>query len=152
MSSEALNDYRCAAETHRQVRQHLQATVQPGQTLSSIAESIEEGVRSLTGHQGLDTGDALEAGMAFPTGLCLNNVAAHWTPNPGQKEMVLKKDDVVSVDFGVHVQGWIVDSAFTIAFDPTYDNLLDAVKAATNTGVKVGILLYKPIQCRIKPL
>jgi methionyl aminopeptidase len=40
------------------------------------------------------------------------------------------------VDIGVHVNGRIVDSAFTMAFDPVYDNLLAAVKDATNTGVR----------------
>lgn len=74
--------------------------------------------------------------MGFPTGLCLNHVAAHWTPNPGAKEVVLKYDDVLSVDFGVHVNGLIVDSAFTVASNPVYDNLLASVKAATNTGLK----------------
>ena len=44
--------------------------------------------------------------------------------------------DVLKVDFGVHVKGRIVDSAFTLNFEPTYDPLLAAVKAATNAGVK----------------
>ena len=47
-------------------------------------------------------------------------------------------DDLLKVDFGVHVNGRIVDSAFTVAFNPAYDNLLAAVKAATNTGLKVS--------------
>ncbi|RBQ75422.1 hypothetical protein VDGD_00770 [Verticillium dahliae] len=74
--------------------------------------------------------------MGFPTGLCLNHQTAHYTPNPGQKAVVLQEQDVMKVDFGVHLNGWIVDSAFTMAFDPTYDNLLAAVKEATNEGVK----------------
>jgi len=36
----------------------------------------------------------------------------------------------------VHINGRIVDSAFTMSFDPKYDNLLAAVKDATNTGVR----------------
>ncbi|GES66633.1 methionine aminopeptidase 2 [Aspergillus terreus] len=131
-----LTDYRQAAEIHRQVRQYAQAElIKPGASLQSIAEGIEDGVRALCGHQGLDTGDALKAGMGFPTGLCLNNIAAHWTPNPGGKDVILEKSDVLKVDFGVHVNGRIVDSAFTVAFDHTYDNLLTAVKEATNTGI-----------------
>jgi len=110
--------------------------------MSKLADEIEEGVRALTGHQGLETGDALKAGMGFPTGLCLNNVGAHWTPNPGGKEVVLQYDDVLKVDFGVHVNGRIVDSAFTVATNPVYDNLLAAVKAATNTGLKVSPPVY----------
>ena len=33
--------------------------------------------------------------------------------------------------------GRIIDSAFTVAFNPKYDKLLEAVKESTNTGVKV---------------
>jgi methionyl aminopeptidase len=42
----------------------------------------------------------------------------------------------MKVDFGVHVNGRIVDSAFTMTFDPVYDPLLAAVKDATNTGIR----------------
>jgi methionyl aminopeptidase len=43
---------------------------------------------------------------------------------------------VLKVDIGVHVKGRIVDSAFTLNFEPTYNTLLQAVQAATNTGVR----------------
>ncbi|KAL1649348.1 hypothetical protein SLS61_006456 [Didymella pomorum] len=136
MDEDFLNDYRKAAEVHCQVRQYVQMIAQPGITMAQLADEIEDGVRALVGHQATETGDALKAGMGFPTGLCLNNVAAHWTPNPGQKDVVFQYDDVLSVDFGVHVNGRIVDSAFTIAHNPIYDNLLEGVKAATYTGLK----------------
>ena len=51
---------------------------------------------------------------------------------------VLQDGDVLKVDIGVHVKGRILDSAFTMAFDHTYDNLVEAVKAATNTGIRVS--------------
>ncbi|KAF3897939.1 Methionine aminopeptidase 2 [Trichophyton interdigitale] len=136
MNDGFLADYRQAAEVHRQVRQYVQSITKPGVSMSELAHEIETGVRALTGHEGIETGDALKAGLAFPTGLCLNNVAAHWTPNPGAKEVILQHDDVLKIDFGVHVNGRIVDSAFTMASNPVYDNLLTAVKAATNTGLK----------------
>lgn len=135
LQSEFLSDYREAAEIHRQVRQYAKKTIRPGQTLTEIAETIENGVRSLTGHSGLAEGDALIGGMGFPCGLSLNHCAAHYTPNAGNK-MVLQQDDVMKVDFGVHVNGRIVDSAFTVAFEPKYDNLLKAVQEATNAGIR----------------
>ncbi|KAF5005979.1 hypothetical protein FDECE_7605 [Fusarium decemcellulare] len=134
-----LDDYRKAAEVHRQVRQWVQETgAKPGQTLASIANGIEDGVRALLGNAGIEPGDNLKAGMGFPTGLCLNHETAHYTPNPGQKDVVLQYEDVMKVDFGVQINGWIVDSAFTMSFDPTYDNLLAAVKDATNSGIKAA--------------
>ncbi|KAK4191492.1 putative methionine aminopeptidase [Podospora australis] len=135
LNSDFLNDYRHAAEAHRQTRQWAQKNIKPGQTLTEIANGIEDSVRALVGHQGLEEGDAQIAGMGFPTGLSINHCAAHYTPNAGNK-MVLQQDDVMKVDIGVHVNGKIVDSAFTLAFNPRYDPLLEAVKAATNEGIK----------------
>ena len=137
MNQDFLTEYRQGAEVHRQVRAYAQKVIKPGMSLTEIAELIENGTRHLTGHMGLEEGDNILGGVAFPTGLSLNHCAAHYTPNAGNK-MVLKQEDVMKVDFGVHVNGRIVDSAFTVAFDPQYDNLLAAVKDATNTGVKLA--------------
>jgi len=123
------NDLRRAAEVHRQVRQYARKTIKPGMTMTEIAELIENGTRALVEE------DGLTRGIGFPTGLSLNHVAAHYTPNAGDKT-VLKETDVMKVDFGVHVNGRIIDSAFTMHFNPRYDNLIAAVQDATNTAVK----------------
>jgi len=36
------------------------------------------------------------------------------------------------------VGGDIIDCAFTVAFNPVYDNLLKSVKEATNEGIKMA--------------
>jgi methionine aminopeptidase len=97
-----------------------------------MCEKLEDMSRKLIKENGL------EAGIAFPTGCSLNHVAAHWTPNGGD-QTVLSYDDVMKVDFGTHINGRIIDCAFTVAFNPKYDKLLEAVKEATNTGVKVSL-------------
>ncbi|TGZ80416.1 methionine aminopeptidase 2 [Ascodesmis nigricans] len=135
LNQDFLTDYRKAAEVHREVRQWAKDWIKPGMGLTEIAEGIENSVRSLVGHDGLTDGDAMIAGMGFPTGLGINHCAAHYTPNAGNK-MVLNQGDVMKVDFGVHVNGRIVDSAFTVAFDPVYDPLLTAVKEATYAGIR----------------
>ncbi|KAJ3041127.1 Methionine aminopeptidase 2 [Rhizophlyctis rosea] len=129
IEADRYNDLRRAAEVHRQVRQYAQKAIKPGMTMIEIADMIENGTRTLVEANGF------EAGIGFPTGLSLNHVAAHYTPNAGDKT-VLQYDDVMKVDFGVHVNGWIIDSAFTHTFNPMYDNLKAAVKDATNTGVR----------------
>ena len=135
MNNDFLQEYRQGAEIHRQVRQWAAQNIKPGQSLTEIAEGIEDGVRALTGHPGLAEGDNIKGGVAFPTGLNLDHIAAHYSPNAGNKT-ILTKDNVMKVDFGVHINGRIVDSAFTMSFDPIYDNLLEAVKQGTNTGIK----------------
>lgn len=135
MNNDYLQEYRQAAEVHRQVRQYAAQNIKPGQSLTEIAEGIEDAVRALTGHPGLEEGDNIKGGIAFPTGVNLDHIAAHYSPNAGNKT-ILSKDNVMKVDFGVHINGRIVDSAFTMSFDPMYDNLLEAVKEATNTGIR----------------
>ncbi|PBP22219.1 methionine aminopeptidase 2-like protein [Diplocarpon rosae] len=135
MNNDFLQEYRQGAEIHRQVRQYAARNIKPGQSLTEIAEGIEESVRALTGHPGLEEGDNIKGGIAFPTGVNLDHIAAHYSPNAGNKT-ILSKDNVMKVDFGVHINGRIVDSAFTMSFDPMYDNLLEAVKQGTNTGIR----------------
>jgi len=122
-------DMRRSAEVHRQVRQYAKKVIRPGMTMVEICETIENGTRALVEENGL------EAGVGFPTGCSLNEVAAHYTPNGGDKTTI-SYDDVCKIDFGVHVNGRIIDSAFTLTFDQRYDPLLNAVRAATNAGIK----------------
>lgn len=120
---------RQAAECHRQVRRCAQSFIRPGISYLEIAKRIEDTARKLV------KANKLEAGMAFPCGTSINNCAAHFAPNIGDTK-ILHKDDVVKIDFGIHVNGYLVDSAFTVAFNPVYDPLLEASKEATATGVK----------------
>ena len=71
------NNIRRAAEVHRQVRQAARKFIKPGQSMTEIAEYIENGTRALVEEKGL------ECGVGFPTGLSLNNCAAHYSPNAG---------------------------------------------------------------------
>jgi methionyl aminopeptidase len=125
------NDLRKAAEVHRRIRAHVQKVARPGMSMTTLCETIENGTRALLGTAGL------EAGIAFPTGVSLNHCAAHWTPNAGDTT-VLQYSDVCKVDFGTHVGGRIIDSAFTLTFDPIYDPLKQAVREATETGLRLA--------------
>jgi methionine aminopeptidase type II len=44
----------------------------------------------------------------------------------------------MKIDYGSHINGLMTDCAFTVAFNPEYDNLLLATKDATNTGIKAA--------------
>ncbi|KAM3588060.1 uncharacterized protein V6R79_020169 [Siganus canaliculatus] len=130
-NEEVWNDFRQAAEAHRQVRQHVRSFLKPGMTMIEICERLEDCSRKLIKENGLN------AGLAFPTGCSLNHCAAHYTPNAGDAT-VLQYDDVCKIDFGTHINGRIIDCAFTVTFNPKYDKLLEAVKDATNTGIKTA--------------
>jgi methionyl aminopeptidase len=68
---------RRGAEVHRLARNYARKVIRPGMTMTEIANGIEDSVRALVEENGL------EAGIGFPTGLSLNNCAAHYTPNAG---------------------------------------------------------------------
>lgn len=123
-------DFRKGAEIHRRVRAKAKQNIRPGMLMLEIADLIENSVRSYTGND-----HTLKQGIGFPTGLSVNHVAAHYTPNSNDK-LTLKQEDVMKVDIGIHVNGRIVDSAFTLTFDEKYDSLLTAVREATYTGIK----------------
>ena len=71
------NAVRRAAEVDRQVRQYARRNIQPGMTMTEIAEMIEDGTRALVEENGM------QSGIGFPTGLSRNHCAAHYTPNAG---------------------------------------------------------------------
>ncbi|SBT72098.1 methionine aminopeptidase 2, putative [Plasmodium malariae] len=123
------DDLRKAAECHRQVRKYIQSYVKPGRKMIDIVQETEKKTRELI------LSNKLKCGWGFPTGCSLNHCAAHYTPNYGDNT-VLKYDDVCKLDFGVHVNGYIIDCAFTIAFNEKYDNLIKATQDGTNVGIK----------------
>jgi len=112
-------------------RQFMQKWIRPGMKMIDICEKLESTARALIGEKGLD------AGLAFPTGCSINHCAAHYTPNAGD-ETVLGADDVVKMDFGTHIKGRIIDCAWTMSFNPKFDPLKEAVRQATEMGIKTA--------------
>ena len=125
-----LPDLREGAEVHRRVRHWaMENIIKPGVNLHEMCGAIEEATRRLTGYQ------PIVRGLAFPCGCSINNEAAHYTPthNDGR---VLGQSDIMKVDFGVNINGHIIDSAFSVCFDDRFKPLLDCTREATNTGIR----------------
>ncbi|XP_028161761.1 methionine aminopeptidase 2 [Ostrinia furnacalis] len=131
MQQDIYQEIRHAAEAHRQTRKHIREWIKPGMTMIEICEELESTARRLIGE------DGLKAGLAFPTGCSRNHCAAHYTPNTGDTT-VLEYDDVVKIDFGTHINGRIIDCAFTLHFNPRYDPLVKGVQEATEAGIKAS--------------
>ncbi|MEM2742307.1 MAG: type II methionyl aminopeptidase [Candidatus Aenigmatarchaeota archaeon] len=88
-----------------------------------IAESIESKIRELGG------------GVAFPVNISINENAAHYTPSIND-ETILKVGDIVKIDFGVHVDGYIWDRAFSVSIDKDECELIEAAKDALENAIK----------------
>ena len=114
---------------HHEVRKELQKILKPGIKTSEIVECIEKNTKKFTNNKGINNG------IGFPASLAVSHCAAHYHPSDSS-DIVVNYNDNIKIDFGVVVNGWIVDSAFSIYFDPKYNKLHEAAKDCTYTGIK----------------
>jgi methionyl aminopeptidase len=72
---------------------------------------------------------------AFPCNVSINEITAHYTSPPGDKRTV-PAGSLVKVDLGVHVDGYIADTAQTVCFNREYEDLVTTAEEALQTGIK----------------
>lgn len=119
LSEKDLDDFRRAALIHKVARKKALSLLKAGNTLGHLVDEVEEIIIKLT-RQNKDeyflkgSPSNNMAGIAFPVGVNINNVVAHDSKTVGiPDERMFYEGDVVKVDIGVHVNGRIIDSAFT---------------------------------------
>lgn len=106
------------------IREETKNLVEPGAKIFDIAQEIENRIK------------AGGAGLAFPVNICINDVTAHYTPKM-EDTLELSSGDVVSVDLGVHVDGFIADTAYTVDLSGEYGGLLEANEQALTEAIGV---------------
>ena len=100
--------------------------IEEGKSMLDITEKIENYVY----HNG--------GKLAFPTNLAINNVGAHWTPSTKNTEK-FQKGDLVKLDVGVHIDGYIGDNALTVEVETEkYGKLIDTSREALNAAIEVA--------------
>ncbi|MCK4583695.1 type II methionyl aminopeptidase, partial [Candidatus Bathyarchaeota archaeon] len=77
----------------------------------------------------------LGGGMAFPTNVDINSVAAHYV-SPIDDVTLVPERSLVKLDVGVHVEGYIADTATTACFDPSLSYLVEAAEAGLDAAIK----------------
>lgn len=117
-------EYFKAGRIASEIREKVKGSIRVGSRLIDIAEGVEQAIVSRG------------AQPAFPCNICLNSVAAHYTPQLND-ELKVKEGDVVKVDFGVHVDGYVVDTAFTLSFNVEYDAMVRAAEVMLQEALKV---------------
>jgi methionyl aminopeptidase len=76
---------------------------------------------------------------AFPFNVSINHIAAHSTSPRGDRSEV-PEFGLVKLDVGVHVNGWIADTALTVDIDGT----LEGFVAATEDALREAISMFEP--------
>jgi methionyl aminopeptidase len=135
MKDDEIEKYREAGSIAAKILSEGAKAIRIGGSFLELVESIETRVK--------DEGAAL----AFPLNLSLNEDAAHDTPSPGDKR-VFAGGDLVKLDLGVHIDGYIADTALTVDLgknsllvDASRQALEAAIQAIT-PGVTAGTLGY----------
>ncbi|KAK9871253.1 hypothetical protein WA026_011527 [Henosepilachna vigintioctopunctata] len=71
----------------------------------------------------------LKKGIAFPTCISVNNCICHFSPVPSEPDYTLKDEDVVKVDLGAHIDGFIAVVAHTVVLGASSDNKVTGRRA-----------------------
>ncbi|ADV65529.1 type II methionyl aminopeptidase [Desulfurococcus mucosus] len=145
LSDDAVSKLKRAGWIARVVREEAAKLVKPGMSLLEVAERVEGRIRELGGEP------------AFPVNIGVNHVAAHYTPPPGDSS-IIPDGSIVKIDLGVHVDGYIADTATTVSFNPAYEGLVEASQRAlervvefVKPGVKaseIGRIIEETIKSR----
>jgi len=130
---EEIQAFQKAGEILKSVRDTIISEIKPGMSLLQIAEKIESMIKEKGGSP------------AFPVNICVGNVAAHFTPL-SEEDGVIPEDKVIKLDFGVHINGYSVDSARTLYFgdDPLKKEMIEVVNSALDLAIskiKPGVKL-----------
>lgn len=125
MDKEIVGKYRKAGKIAGEAREYGISLVKENTLLLDVAEKIEKYI--------IEKG----AKPAFPVNIGINDVAAHYTPRHDDKSF-FRKGDVVKIDVGAHVDGYIGDTAGTVEVGTNrYKNMIKASKEALSVAVEL---------------
>ncbi len=147
---EALEKFRLSGKILRETREEMKHFVREDMPIIEICEKAESLIREKGGKP------------AFPCNVSINEIAAHYTSPPNDKRRV-PKESIVKVDIGVHVDGYVTDTAVTMCFNPEHRSLAEAAERALKMAIenihpgistsKMGAIIENVIKTRgFKPI
>jgi len=118
-----------AGKIASEVREWIRKKIKKDMLLVEIADMIEDKMVELGGKP------------AFPTCLSVDENAAHYIPYHNDTSIA---KGILKVDMGVHIDGWIADTAFSLDLDNNEENkkIIQASEKALENAIKeikVGI-------------
>jgi methionyl aminopeptidase len=145
--------YKKSGKIVSKVRKKAADYVKEDMKILELVEFVESGIVELGGN------------IAFPCNVSVNEITAHYT-SPAGDEKTIKSGDVVKIDLGAHIDGYIADTAVSVlvgedipeemrekhqnmikASQEGLENGISAIKAGVEIG-KVGEIIEKAINDR----
>jgi methionyl aminopeptidase len=140
---EALEKFRLSGKILRESREEIRKFVREDMPIIQVCEKAESLIREKGGKP------------AFPCNVSINEVAAHYTSPPNDEQRIPEKA-VVKVDMGVHVDGYVTDTACTVCFNPEHRSMQIAAEHALAAAIEnihgdmatsqIGVIIEKNIK------
>mmetsp|Transcript_54845 Transcript_54845/g.63068 ORF Transcript_54845/g.63068 Transcript_54845/m.63068 type:complete len:387 (-) Transcript_54845:216-1376(-) len=142
-----IDKYQAAGKIANETLEKIIKKCVPGAGIVDICafgdEEIEKEVKKVYNKK------KLEKGIAFPTCLSVNEICGHFSPLRSEP-CALKEGDLVKIDLGVHIDGFISITAHTIVVSEKADAVVEGRKAdvihAAYNALQVALRLLKPGQ------
>lgn len=123
MDKETLQNYLQAGKIASEALRYGKSLIKPGAKIVEVLDKIENKITELGGS------------IAFPAQISLNEVAAHACSDLNDKTVL--EEQVVKLDIGVHINGYIADTALTVDLSKKYSDLVKASREALNNALKI---------------
>jgi methionyl aminopeptidase len=125
MDNIVYENYKQAGSIAADARDYGVSLLKPGVRLLDVASRLETRIK----------GNG--AGLAFPVNIAVNTLAAHYSPRHDDT-LVFKQGDVVKLDVGAHINGYIADTAITAEIGThSYETMITASSKALEKAIEV---------------
>jgi methionyl aminopeptidase len=140
---DVLEKFKLSGKILRESREEIRKFVREDMPIIEVCEKAESLIREKGGKP------------AFPCNVSINEVAAHYTSPPNDEKRI-PENAVVKVDMGVHVDGYVTDTACTVCFNPEHRSMQMAAEHALAAGIEsihgdmatsqIGVIIEKNIK------
>ncbi|KAG5680704.1 hypothetical protein PVAND_010195 [Polypedilum vanderplanki] len=135
---QVVKKYKEAGEIVNRVLRQLIELIKPGASVKAICEKGDRFLTTETGNK-YPNDKEMKKGIAFPTCMSVNNCICHFSPSKNDPDLILKEDDVVKIDLGAHIDGFIAVAAHTVVVGASLEKKVkgrraDVILAAYNAA------------------
>ncbi|XP_042039559.1 ERBB-3 BINDING PROTEIN 1-like [Salvia splendens] len=143
-SPEVVTKYKSAAEIVNKALQLVLSECKPKAKIVDLCEKGDTFIREQTANIYKNVKRKIEKGIGFPTCISVNNTVCHFSPL-ASNESVLEGGDILKIDMGCHIDGFIAVVAHTHVLQegPVTGRAADVI-AAANTAAEVALRLMRP--------
>ncbi|CAI2351299.1 unnamed protein product [Caenorhabditis sp. 36 PRJEB53466] len=139
--------YQVAAEITNAVLKEVIANIKEGANVGDLCDFGDKLILEKTGRL-YKKEKKLTKGISMPTCISVNNCICHYTPLRSEPQVTLKAGQVVKIDLGAHIDGFIATAAHTVVVGASKENKVTGKVAdllrGTYDAMEIAIRSLRP--------